>query len=84
MILRITDETSSIGFNQAHMKQQCFMSATSKMGHANSMQRYCENRSIHIPSCQLFKSFIAISPFKVLAVDIQIIFIILSPGNLQA
>lgn len=39
MILCISDETSGMGFNQPRMKQRCFMSATSKMGHAKNSLR---------------------------------------------
>lgn len=48
-----------------------------------STRRLCENRSAQSPSCQCFKSFIPISPFKVKAADIQNIFALLSPGTPQ-
>lgn len=48
-----------------------------------STQRFCENRSAQSPSCQRFKSFIPVSPFKVKAADIQNIFVLLSPGAPQ-
>lgn len=48
-----------------------------------STQRFCENRSAQSPSCQCFKSFIPVSPFKVKAADIQNIFALLSPGAPQ-
>lgn len=39
MLLYMTDETSGAGFNRPRMKQQCFMCATSKMGHAKNPLR---------------------------------------------